>query len=50
MKKAIFLTGSMGSGKSTILERTDFIEQVGYVRRCTDYDILGVSQCGAEKS
>lgn len=49
MKKAIFLTGSMGSGKSTILERTDFIEQVGYVRRCTDYDILGVSQCGADR-
>lgn len=46
--KAVFLTGSMGSGKSTILEKSKFVSQNGFIRSCEDYDILGVSQAGAD--
>lgn len=46
--KAIFLTGSMGAGKSTILRRANFVSQQGFVRVCKEYDILGVDQAGAD--
>lgn len=46
--KAIFLTGSMGAGKSTILRRASFLFQQGFVRVCKEYDILGVDQAGAD--
>jgi len=48
LKKAIFLTGSMGSGKSTILKKSSFIEQKGIITRCQEYDILGLNQSGAD--
>lgn len=38
----------MGSGKSTILEQSKFIRQKGFIRSCDNYDILGVSQAGAD--
>jgi len=48
VKKAIFLTGSMGSGKSKILQRTKLISQDGIVTKCLEYDILGLNQSGAD--
>jgi len=42
------LTGSMGSGKSTILKKSSFIEQKGIITRCQEYDILGLNQSGAD--
>jgi dephospho-CoA kinase len=47
MKKAIFLTGSMGSGKSTILKLAEPISQDKYITYCKDFDILG-STIGAD--
>jgi dephospho-CoA kinase len=41
MKKAIFLTGSMGSGKSTILKLAEPISNNKYITFCKDFDILG---------
>ena len=41
MKKAIFLTGSMGSGKSTILKLAEIISNDKYITFCNDFDILG---------
>lgn len=41
MKKAIFLTGSMGSGKSTILKTSVVLRQTKFITYCKDFDILG---------
>ncbi len=41
MKKAIFLTGSMGSGKSSILKLSELLHQDKYIAHCKDFDILG---------
>lgn len=46
--KAIFLTGSMGSGKSSILNQAKFVSQKNYILKCEEYDILGVKQYGAD--
>lgn len=43
MKKAIFLTGSMGSGKSTILKLAEPISSDKYITYCKDFDILGTT-------
>jgi hypothetical protein len=48
VKRAIFLTGAMGAGKSTIIERATFVEQAGYLCRCQEFDILGRKQLGAD--
>ena len=41
MKKVVFLLGSMGSGKSTILKESKIISQDKYITYCEDFDILG---------
>lgn len=41
MKKLVFLLGSMGSGKSTILKQAKIIRQDKYITYCEDFDILG---------
>lgn len=46
--KAVFLTGSMGAGKSTILNKAEYLRQDGLFRVCKEYDILGVDQNGAD--
>lgn len=46
--KAVFLTGSMGSGKSSILRCANFVSQHGFVRVCKEFDVLGVDQAGAD--
>lgn len=48
MKRAIFLTGAMGAGKSTMLMRATFVEQAGVICRCQEFDILGRDQIGAD--
>tara|TARA_R100000951_G_C2631637_1_gene177853 strand:+ start:304 stop:786 length:483 start_codon:yes stop_codon:yes gene_type:complete len=46
--KAVFLTGSMGSGKSSILEQATFVNQNQFIFECEEYDILGLKQYGAD--
>lgn len=41
MKKVVFLTGSMGSGKSSILKKSEIIKTDKYITYCKDFDILG---------
>jgi len=48
VKQAVFLTGAMGAGKSTIIERAAFVGQSNYVCRCQEFDILGRKQFGAD--
>jgi len=48
VKKLIFLTGAMGSGKSTILSLANAVEQSKYIVHCQEFDILGTKQIGAD--
>jgi len=48
LKKAIFLTGSMGSGKSTILKKANVLRTNKYTVICDDFDVLGCNIIGAD--
>lgn len=47
MKKVVFLLGSMGAGKSTILQEAKPARRDRYITYCDDFDILG-SEIGAD--
>lgn len=46
--KVIFLTGSMGSGKSSILKKSTLIGRSRFIQYCQEYDILGADKSGAD--
>jgi dephospho-CoA kinase len=48
VKKVVFLTGSMGSGKSSICAKATAKEKTGFIVKCKEFDILGTKQIGAD--
>lgn len=48
MKKAVFLLGSMGAGKSTLIQMATFVKSSGFITHCKEYDILGPKMNGAD--
>ena len=48
MKRVVFLLGSMGSGKSSLLAMANPIKQEGFVLKCQEFGVLGKTLQGAD--